>query len=587
MRGVSDFDDLAGYRRFIDEIVSRKNAHHAKRIEAERPAFRRCRVNGPATTRRRSSPLLLRAGSPSGRCSTRCRRASSATGCGSGSTMTASMCSSVARALMTLTRGRAHQRRGKHAHVVDYRHVIHALRRKPMALLNLVYRDQLFPRDAYRPTFDRLLEKLPEKSACRLMVDLLALAHDRGCEAELAIGPHRRPRRRPAARSGRVAHALCPDPAALPEVVVHLAPLVDYDAAARRRHGRGGMTQAPNRSIDAARLTLILNDLRLPAIKQDWPAFAERADKESWPAARLLAALAEHEIAERDRRRLARHLVEAQLLPGKTLDSFDFDAVPMISKAHVLAICAGDSWIEKGANLLLIGGPGGGKTHLASAIGLALVENGLARSVRPHVRPGAEAPGRAPRTGPRSRHQPARPLPPADPRRPRLCQQGPGGNLRPVRADQCPLRTAVDLITANQPFGAWGKVFPDPAMTLAAVDRLVHHATIFEINVDSYRRRAALDRKNKGAGRPQAYATIKDLEAVSRTRQSNTNLTLARDNHGAHHAHAAITVSHPDRRKFSSRLSRNRSTSPSQSRCIGSRRDRRPRRIRGTGSFCG
>lgn len=52
-------------------------------------------------------------------------------------------------------------------------------------------------------------------------------------------------------------------------------------------------------------------------------------------------------------------------------------------------------------------------------------------------------------------------------------------------------------------------------MTLAAVDRLVHHATIFEINVDSYRRRAALDRKNKGTGRPQNYATIKDLKAVS------------------------------------------------------------------------
>ena len=48
----------------------------------------------------------------------------------------------------------------------------------------------------------------------------------------------------------------------------------------------------------------------------------------------------------------------------------------MVSKAHVLAICAGDSWIDKGANLLLIGGPGGGKTHLTSAIGLALVENG-------------------------------------------------------------------------------------------------------------------------------------------------------------------------------------------------------------------
>ena len=65
------------------------------------------------------------------------------------------------------------------------------------------------------------------------------------------------------------------------------------------------------------------------------------------------------------------------------------------------------------------------------------------------------------------------------------------------------------LITANQPFGEWGKVFPDQAMTLAAIDRLVHHATIFEMNVESYRRRAALDRK-RGPGRPPMRATIKE-----------------------------------------------------------------------------
>jgi DNA replication protein DnaC len=110
-------------------------------------------------------------------------------------------------------------------------------------------------------------------------------------------------------------------------------------------------------TIDSARLTLILNDLRLPAIKHGWAAFAERADKEGWPAARFLATLAEHEIAERDRRRIERHLLEARLLPGKTLDSFDFEVVPMISKARVMAICAGDSWIDKGANLILLGGP--------------------------------------------------------------------------------------------------------------------------------------------------------------------------------------------------------------------------------------
>ncbi len=110
-------------------------------------------------------------------------------------------------------------------------------------------------------------------------------------------------------------------------------------------------------AIDAGRLTLALNDLRLPAIKTIWPDFAARADQEGWPAARFLAALAEHEMAERASRRIQRHLDEARLPPGKTLDSFDFSAVPMISKAQVMALAAGDSWLDKGANLLMFGPP--------------------------------------------------------------------------------------------------------------------------------------------------------------------------------------------------------------------------------------
>jgi len=70
------------------------------------------------------------------------------------------------------------------------------------------------------------------------------------------------------------------------------------------------------------------------------------------------------------------------------------------------------------------------------------------------------------------------------------------------------------LITANQPFGEWGKIFPDPAMTLAAVDRLVHHATLFELNVDSYRRRTAMDNK-RSQRRPATRATLKTSHAVS------------------------------------------------------------------------
>src|SRR3546814_4313514 len=81
------------------------------------------------------------------------------------------------------------------------------------------------------------------------------------------------------------------------------------------------------------------------------------------------------------------------------------------------------------------------------------------------------------------------------------------------------------LITANQPFGEWNRVFPDPAMTLAAVDRLVHHATIFEMNVESYRRRAALQRQT-GAGRTPKYATIKSIEKMSIRDRKSTRLTL-------------------------------------------------------------
>src|SRR5436305_10850952 len=83
---------------------------------------------------------------------------------------------------------------------------------------------------------------------------------------------------------------------------------------------------------DAARIELLLAELRLPAIKLVWASLAAQADKEGWPAGRLLAALAEHEIAERSRRRLERHLAEARLPLGKTLDSFDFEAVRWSAK---------------------------------------------------------------------------------------------------------------------------------------------------------------------------------------------------------------------------------------------------------------
>ena len=271
--------------------------------------------------------------------------------------------------------------------------------------------------------------------------------------------------------------------------------------------------------VDAARIELLLAELRLPAVKAMWAKFAAQSDKEGWPAARFLAVLAEHEIADRDRRRIERHLAEARLPVGKTLASFDFDAVPMVSKAQVMALTSGDSWIENGANLLLFGPPGAGKSHLAAAIGLALVENGrrvLFTRTSDLVQ----------------RLQVARrelalesALAKLDKYHLLILD-----DIAYISKDQAETSVLFELIgsryerrsmliTANQPFGAWSKVFPDQAMTLAAIDRLVHHATILEMNVESYRRRAALERK-RAAGRPPSRLTAKQLAADSDNQNS-------------------------------------------------------------------
>jgi len=266
--------------------------------------------------------------------------------------------------------------------------------------------------------------------------------------------------------------------------------------------------------IDVTRLSVLLNELRLPAIKHAWEAIAKRSDKEGWPAARLLATLAEHELAERDRRRLERHLGEAKLLPGKTLATFDFEAVPMVSKAQVMALCAGDAWLGKGANLILLGPPGGGKSHLSSAMGLALLEKGW----RVFFTRTSELVQRLQI----ARRELALESAIARLERFDLLILD---DITYVSKDQAETSVLFELIsaryerrslliTANQPFGEWGKIFPDPAMTLAAVDRLVHHATIFEMNVESYRRRAALDRKQTGPGRPAHYATPKNVGPI-------------------------------------------------------------------------
>jgi len=229
LRGSADFEDLAAYRGFIDEVVSRRNARNAKRIDIERaelgelPEHRTSDYEDVSVRITSSGGFTLRKvfyTVPSRLIGhqLRVRLYDDRLELFIGTTP-----------LMTLERGRP-QPSGKHAQVVNYRHVIHSLRQKPMALLGLVYRDQLFPREAYRRTFEALLEALPERQACRATVELLALAHERGCESELADLLSTALQAGLLPDIAELRQRFAPDPGRLPDVVVELAPLDSYDA---------------------------------------------------------------------------------------------------------------------------------------------------------------------------------------------------------------------------------------------------------------------------------------------------------------------------------------------------------------------
>jgi DNA replication protein DnaC len=269
-----------------------------------------------------------------------------------------------------------------------------------------------------------------------------------------------------------------------------------------------------NATIDAAQLPAMLTQLRLPTIARLWPTITQTADRESWPAARTLTALLEHEIAERAQRRTARHLLEARLPVGKTIEGFDFAAVPSVSKARVLALAEADAWLTKGTNILLFGPPGVGKSHLGAALGHAMIDAGYrvlftrTTDLVQHLQAA------------RQDLKLATAIEKLDKYHLLILD-----DLSYVQKSQAETSVIFELIaaryerrslliTANQPFGAWDAIFPDPAMTVAAIDRLVHHSIILEMNTDSYRRRSA-EAKRPGRSAPTPEQPVVSTPGIS------------------------------------------------------------------------
>jgi len=242
LRGSRDFADLAAYRRFIDEAVGRRNARNRKGIEVERAALK------PLPVRRTADYEDVRVVVTSSGGFILRRVFYSVPSRLIGQRLNVHLyddrldCFLGATQILTLRRGRPPQGSNKRGHVVDYRHVIHALRKKPMALLNLVYRDQLFPRRAYARAFEVLLARESEKHACRTMVGLLALAHDRACEAELADAIDAALDAGGLPDLDALHERFKPECAAIPDVAVALVPLSTYDELA--------VVRAPSTTLD-------------------------------------------------------------------------------------------------------------------------------------------------------------------------------------------------------------------------------------------------------------------------------------------------------------------------------------------------
>ena len=246
-------------------------------------------------------------------------------------------------------------------------------------------------------------------------------------------------------------------------------------------------------------LPLLLRQLRLTSMGQHWERLLEEAQNKGWNGAEYLAALCEQELADRDSRRIARYTKESRLPAGKTLATFDFTQIPTLSAAQIEALAVTTDWTRQTRNLLLFGASGVGKTHLAAAIGHGLTERGV------RVRYVTTTALVQQLQLAREQLQLEDALHKLDKYTVLILDDF--GYVKKNDQETQVLfeliahryETGSLIVTSNQPFADWDRIFPDPMMTVAAIDRLIHHATIIEVVSDSYRRKEALRQSTTAA----------------------------------------------------------------------------------------
>ncbi len=251
------------------------------------------------------------------------------------------------------------------------------------------------------------------------------------------------------------------------------------------------MTEAPQILLNHR-----LKSLRLPTVLREYGKLAKQAAAEGLDHVQFLARLIELEMIDRERRMIERRIKAAKFPAVKSLDSFDFKAIPALNKMQVLEL-ARCEWVERRENVIALGPSGTGKTHIALGLGLAACQKGLSVgfvTAAALVHELMEA---------------------RDERRLlRLQKQMVSHKLLiidelgfvPLSKTGAELlfelisqryERGATLITSNLPFDEWTETFGSERLTGALLDRLTHHVNILEMNGDSYRLGQSKARQDK------------------------------------------------------------------------------------------
>ena len=236
-----------------------------------------------------------------------------------------------------------------------------------------------------------------------------------------------------------------------------------------------------------------LRELKLPAVRNTYQEHADSARREEHSYERYLAGLMEHEVAERRHKRIARMLRDSSLPLEKTLSTFERQRLPHGVDAQLSMLLEG-SFLDRHENVLVFGNPGSGKTHLLCALAQELIHEDrriLFRTcdllVQELLR--AKADLRLDRALKRLARYHALVIDDI-------------GYVQQSREEMEVLFTLLAhryergsvLLSSNLAFSQWEQIFKDPMTTAAAIDRLVHHSVILELNISSFRLEAAKDR---------------------------------------------------------------------------------------------